>query len=99
MAVGTYGEYGEGGVLRGHGGGRRVGGARAVRFQQEEVLALFGLRRAPVPQQRALPPRLLLRRLPSQAGASYVLIARADPAPPAAAGAALRASLLLDERG
>jgi hypothetical protein len=95
--VGTHGEDGEGGVRRGRGGGSRGGGARAVRPQQEEVLALFGLRGAPVTQQRALPPRLLLRRLPTHAGASGVLVARADPAP--AAGAALGAGLLLDERG
>lgn len=94
MGVGTHGKDGEGGVRRGRRGGSRGGGARAIRPQQEEVLALFGLRGAPVPQQRALPPRR--RRLLCHAGAAGVLVARADPAPTNGAGASLGAGLLLD---
>uniref|UniRef100_A0A0A9G000 Uncharacterized protein n=1 Tax=Arundo donax TaxID=35708 RepID=A0A0A9G000_ARUDO len=99
MAI-KNGEDGEGGVRRGRGRGGGGGGARAVRPEQEEVLTLLGLRGAPVPQQRPLPRPL--RGLPSSGGwsdpASLVLVARADPAPTAAC-AALRAGLLLDERG
>lgn len=101
--IGTHSEYGEDGV-RGGRGGDGDGGTKTVRSEQKEVLALFALSGAPIAQQRALQPRLhrRLRRLPSYAGASYscrVIVARGDPAFAAGYGLALRAGLLLDERG
>lgn len=98
--IGTHGEDGEGGV-RGGRGGDGDGGTQAVRSEQEEVLALFALRGAPIAQERALQPRLR-RRLPSCARASYsrcILVSCGDPAFAADYGVSLRAGLRLDERG
>lgn len=52
------GEDGEGGMVRGGWRGVGSGGARAVGPEEEEILALLGLRGAPVAQQR--PARRLL---------------------------------------
>lgn len=90
----THSEYGKSGVRRGGGGGSGGRRTRTVRPEQEEVLALLGLRCAPVSQQGSLAMRLL-----NSGGAACVLVTRANPAPAGGTRAALGACLLLDERG